>query len=172
MKDLFKALNESYNRLAENVDERFEMISTKSVTDTDGFKTDYTLWYDGDEDNYFTIFGDRDIYDPRMSSHDMDFGENLEEAENWFYEYEGFEDELDECLNEDSLDDNGAFWSAIDSLSEKYSKVKFKFRGVDKYLLGKDLTHYFDEDDELKCIFINSKTILVLDRRDRLQKIK
>jgi len=74
--------------------DRYEKIKTKTVYDSDGFRTDYTLYFDHNQNNYFTIFGDSDLYGPD-SDHDWDFGKNEKEALEWFEDYEGFTDEPD-----------------------------------------------------------------------------
>lgn len=74
--------------------DRYEKIKTKTVYDFDGFRTDYTLYFDHNQNNYFTIFGDSDLYGPD-SDHDWDFGKNEKEALEWFEDYEGFTDEPD-----------------------------------------------------------------------------
>lgn len=71
----------------------FDEIEYKSVRDSDGFITDYTLYYDRDERNYFCVFGDSDLYGPN-DEHDMDFGDSLEAAMIWFNGY-GEEGESD-----------------------------------------------------------------------------
>jgi len=63
------------------------------VYDSDGFTTDYTLYFDNEENNYFTVFGDSDLYGPEDSEHDWDFGPNEDEAREWFEDYEGFVDD-------------------------------------------------------------------------------
>ena len=87
--------------------DRYKKISHKMVYDSDGFTTDYTLYYDKEEDNYFTIFGDDEIYGPD-DYHDADFEGNQEAAMEWMETY-GEEDDgidFDESLNEESADDD------------------------------------------------------------------
>lgn len=70
----------------------FKVIDSKDVPDSDGFITDYTLYYLPDEKKYVTIFGDSDFYDP--SNTEPDFETDSEsEAREWFDSYEGFIDE-------------------------------------------------------------------------------
>ena len=61
-------------------------VDHKYVEDTNGFTTDYTLWYNEETEEWCTIFGDNDLYHPWDSDHDMDF-ETEEEARDWFWEY-------------------------------------------------------------------------------------
>lgn len=73
------------------MNKNYEIIAHKSVRDYDGFITDYTLYYDRDEKNYFCIFGDDELYGPD-SERDMNFGDDLEAAHDWF-RYYGEDDE-------------------------------------------------------------------------------
>lgn len=66
--------------------EGWELVRHKEVYDFDGFLTDYTLWYNSETDEWCTVFGDRDIYHPWDSDHDMDF-EDEDEAQDWFDDY-------------------------------------------------------------------------------------
>lgn len=86
--------------------DRYEAIAHKTVYDSDGFTTDYTLYFDHDENNYFTVFGDNDLYGPEDSDHDWDFGPNEDEAFEWFEDYEGFvdDDDVDLELTDDDLE--------------------------------------------------------------------
>lgn len=59
----------------------------KYISDFDGFRTDYTLWYNELSDEWCTIFGDNDLYHPWDSTHDEDF-ETEEQAYEWFYDYD------------------------------------------------------------------------------------
>lgn len=75
----------------------YEYIKSKSVYDSDGFLTDYTMYYDYDTDRFIFIFGDKDIYSPYNTYPDYDC-ETESEANYWFDNYNGFEDDLDEGL--------------------------------------------------------------------------
>ena len=79
-------------------EDRYERIKSKSVPDFNGFYTDYTMYYDNEEDKFVFIFGDNDIYDPYNSEPDWEC-ETEEEAEDWYDDYNGFEDDLNENLN-------------------------------------------------------------------------
>ena len=46
------------------------------------------------DDKYVMIFGDSDIYDPSNTEPDWE-SESETEAENWFENYKGFEEEED-----------------------------------------------------------------------------
>lgn len=72
-------------------------VASKSVMDSDGFWTEYTMYYNEDEDNYFFIFGDSDLYGPDPDYADWECDTN-EEAVEWYNNYNGFEDEVDEAL--------------------------------------------------------------------------
>lgn len=77
---------------------KYVKIASKRVKDSDGFYTDYTMYYNPDEDNYFFIFGDEDVYGPDPDYADWTCETN-EEATEWYNNYNGFEDDdLDECF--------------------------------------------------------------------------
>ena len=92
-----KSYNESYDS-DYTYEDRYERIKSKSVCDFNGFYTDYTMYYDNEEDRFVFIFGDNDIYDPYNSEPDWEC-ETEEEAEDWYDDYNGFEDDLDENIN-------------------------------------------------------------------------
>ena len=78
--------------------DKYRKIISKKVMDSDGFYTDYTMYYNPDEDNYFFMFGDEDVYGPDPDYADWTCETN-EEATEWYNNYNGFEDEdLDECF--------------------------------------------------------------------------
>lgn len=78
--------------------DKYRKIISKQVMDSDGFYTDYTMYYNPDEDNYFFMFGDEDVYGPDPDYADWTCETN-EEATEWYNNYNGFEDEdLDECF--------------------------------------------------------------------------
>lgn len=77
-------------------------IRSKSVRDSDGFMTDYTLWYNEFTGMYVCIFGDKDIYYPENADPDMEF-ESEDEAIEWFDNYD--EDTLFESTQVDECKD-------------------------------------------------------------------
>lgn len=78
--------------------DKYRKIISKKVMDSDGFYTDYTMYYNPDEDNYFFMFGDEDVYSPDPDYADWTCETN-EEATEWYNNYNGFEDDdLDECF--------------------------------------------------------------------------
>ena len=68
-------------------------LASKSVEDSDGFNTDYTLYTNGE--TYICMFGDKDLYEPDASYADYET-ENEQDAWDWFNSYTGFADEEDE----------------------------------------------------------------------------
>ena len=68
-------------------------VEIKSVQDYDGFYTDYTLWYNENVDEWVTIFGDNDLYNPTNKYPDAEFGHNENEAYEWFESYSTEEDD-------------------------------------------------------------------------------
>lgn len=75
----------------------WNLVEKKDVVDSDGFWTEYTLWYNEFNDQWVCIFGDSDIYYPENSYYDAEF-EDEGEAREWFDSYNGFADDLDERL--------------------------------------------------------------------------
>lgn len=66
----------------------WEFIESKTITDWDGFNTDYTLWYDSANNVWCCIYGDSELYDPYNTDPDAEF-ESEDEAWEWFNSYEG-----------------------------------------------------------------------------------
>lgn len=84
-----KSIKSSYDS---NSKTDWEELQSKSVLDSDGFYTDYTLYTNGSV--YICMFGDKDIYEPDEAYADYST-ESRDEAYSWFNNYEGFEDEYD-----------------------------------------------------------------------------
>lgn len=79
--------------------DRYEWIRRKSVEDTDGFLTDYTMWYDKQEDKYIFILGDSDLYGPEDAEPDWE-SDTREAADEWFDNYGEWADDLDESVSD------------------------------------------------------------------------
>ena len=83
----------------------YKQIAWKPVYDSDGFTADYTMYMKVDPNNennivsFVCVFGDSDIYRPDDGDYDFET-DSYEEALEWFDDYKGFEDDLDESLNE------------------------------------------------------------------------
>lgn len=77
-------------------------IASKSVTDSDGFITDYTMYMNINTGEYVFVFGDKDVYSPEDGYFDWEC-DTKEEAEEWFNSYNGFDDVDDDIdwLGED-----------------------------------------------------------------------
>lgn len=90
--ELENEANRSYVRSSIDEDSNWRELQSKSVLDSDGFYTDYTLYTNGS--TFICMFGDKDIYEPDEAYADYET-ENEEEAYNWFDNYEGFADEDD-----------------------------------------------------------------------------
>lgn len=69
----------------------WEIYRTKSVRDSDGFWTDYTLWHNIATDEYVCVFGDNELYTPDNYSVDAGPFETEEEALEWFDDYDDFD---------------------------------------------------------------------------------
>ena len=116
-------------------------LASKSVEDSDGFNTDYTLYTNGE--TYICMFGDKDLYEPDEAYADYET-ENEQNAWDWFNSYTGFADEEDEYDiygSEDlekNADSDDALWDVIDD-------EEFEFRGVQD--VG------YDNDGNIMVIF-------------------
>lgn len=77
----------------------FSEIATKSVPDSDGFSTDYTMYRDTNTGEYVFVFGDKDVYSPADSNFDWQC-ETEEEAWEWFNSYNGFADDEEDPEDE------------------------------------------------------------------------
>lgn len=73
----------------------FSEIATKSVIDSDGSYTDYTMYLNTNTGEYVFVFGDKDIYSPADGNFDWEC-ETEEEAWEWFNSYNGFADDDEE----------------------------------------------------------------------------
>lgn len=78
----------------------WEFVTSKSVRDSDGFYTEYTLYYNTEEDRYVCIFGDSDLYDPTNTEPDFECEEKWEAFE-WFNDYVGPGEDEDDWMDED-----------------------------------------------------------------------
>jgi hypothetical protein len=76
-------------------------ISSKSVPDFDGFMTDYTMYMNINTGEYVFILGDKDIYTPEDGDFDWEC-ETEEEAREWFDSYNGYDDDIDESIMNES----------------------------------------------------------------------
>jgi hypothetical protein len=87
-------------------EDKYEYIKSKTVLDSDGFTTDYTMYYDNEDDKYIFIYGDADIYDPYNSDPDWEC-ETEREANEWFNSYNKYDDsyQFDDYKYYDGLDE-------------------------------------------------------------------
>ena len=81
-------------------DNSWKELASKSVEDSDGFLTDYTLYTDGE--HYICMFGDKDIYKPDIDYADYET-ESKEDAYDWFESYDNDDTEWE--MRADRFDD-------------------------------------------------------------------
>lgn len=87
----------------EESDERnYKKIKSKTVEDSDGFNTEYTMYYDKSGNKFIFIFGDSDVYDPHNSDPDWEC-DSIKEAEEWFNNYSGFADTTPDLTEHNKL---------------------------------------------------------------------
>ena len=95
---------------------RYKFIKSKSVLDSDGFYTDYTMYYDTESDQYIFIFGDNDLYDPATSDWDWTC-EGERQANEWFDSYNGFADDEDAWIDDiEECQDIMSDWNIEDQI--------------------------------------------------------
>ena len=95
-----KKKNESYDS------GDWELVKSKSVYDSNGFLTEYSMWYNKDTGAYNFIFGDSDIYTPDTADFDWEDIYDKDLADEWFDNYTGFgeeDEDFNEALNESSV---------------------------------------------------------------------
>ena len=108
--DIFRkyGLDKIHDSLTEDHDYKdtpsWTFVKKKDVRDADGFLTDYAWYTDGEK--HIFMFGDVDVYEPDEDYADW-VTETEHEAEEWFDNYHGFEQE-DAWSNfhDDDYDDN------------------------------------------------------------------
>lgn len=83
----------SHEDWADEAEDCWELLESKSVYDWDGFLTEYTLWHNTFSGEYACFFGDADFYNPDEDADPDAVFNDRDEAYDWFYSYEGFEDE-------------------------------------------------------------------------------
>ena len=84
--------------------EEYTYIKSKELYDSDGWRTEYTMYYDEVNDRYVFVLGDSDLYDPNDGYEEFDWKCDTErEANEWFDSYNGFEDDLDESICNEAL---------------------------------------------------------------------
>lgn len=96
------ALSYYYNEedIRDALNDVWEEKASKSVPDSDGFMTDYTMYRNINTGEYVFVFGDKDIYRPEDGYFDWEC-ETEQEATEWFDNYNGFDDFDDETFSED-----------------------------------------------------------------------
>ena len=85
------------------VKESYELVDKKYVSDADGFATEYA-WYKDEDGHHVFVFGDTDLYRPEDGNFDWEC-DSREEAQEWFDNYEGFDDEVNEDMPLEEADE-------------------------------------------------------------------
>lgn len=116
----------------------WEYVTSKSVPDSDGFATDYTMYKNTYTGKYICMLGDNDVYEPDEAYADFECDSEAE-AYDWFNSYEGFsEDDIyssSEARQCDSRDDN-IYGASRKRKPPKYWDSMFRVRVVDAYKKG------------------------------------
>lgn len=114
----------SYGRSFDIEDDQYSdwrELASKSVEDSDGFNTDYTLYTNGE--TYICMFGDKELYEPDEEYADYET-ENEQDAWDWFNSYTGFADEEDEYDiygSEDLESDFNEYEDDIQEISQEFT---------------------------------------------------
>lgn len=177
--------------------EQYTYIKSKTVYDYDGFTTEYTMYYDEVNDRYVFVFGDSDFYNPNDGYEEFDWECDTEQdANEWFENYKGYEDDLDESICKESMEDIIAdkfitlnlsfeeFADFVDSFGERTSTKtickqimkKFKFTYEEAKWILENWFAVDDLDESLKedtvdVYDLSPKEIVGL-IKDMLSKIK
>lgn len=154
---VYKLFQRKMNALNESEESHFEEIASKSVQDSDGFTTDYTLYKDLDNNKYVCVFGDKDLYRPE--DEDFDFETDYEEeAKEWFNSYEGFED-----INEADTNSTTAFIDIDEILfyAEKYLNN----------VVGRGISIYKRPDGQFMITMLKSEVDKWLEVHDEINNI-
>lgn len=149
-----KSKNES---LKEDKSSEWMEVSNKSVQDSDGFYTDYTWYTDGNR--HVFVFGDSDIYKPEDGEFDWEVEiypgkeeEAYEEAQEWFNGYKGFDDDVDESLNE-----SHSIVDKVNSFRKKYPKAVWFDNGKEVIIRDtKENERRLKEFDLLDCATLDT----------------
>ena len=135
-----KSLNESYNDEVEysledeidrpyGIDQDWEFVKSKSVTDFNGFVSEYSWWHNPKTNEHMFFFDGVEDWT----------AESEREAEEWFSSYNGFEDDddtSDEWMEYDNTWLNESYNNFPEWLikwldSHKYVKRELTNRGID-----------------------------------------
>ena len=149
----------------EDVMQDWELLSKKSVPDSDGFLTEYSLYRSTDGSMFICMFGDSDIYEPDPNYADYETDDE-DTAWEWFNNYTGFADDEDDdifsaeedfALDFDKLTSKN--WAGmVSQLSEHGLEVDSAYkRSPDKHIIAYhgsqayqiEVTQYFRGDYEI-----------------------
>ena len=108
----------------------FTEIASKTVPDSDGFTTDYTMYKNNITGEYVFVFGDKDVYSPEDSDYDYEC-DSEDEAWEWYNSYNGFDDE-------------DGIYSSTDIKANSYDASK-----IQKYINSYGFNNYvvYDRDE-------------------------
>lgn len=126
-----KASNDYINSAYEYDVSDWRELASKSVEDSDGFNTDYTLYTNGE--TYICMFGDKDLYEPDASYADYET-ESEQDAWDWFNSYTGFADEEDDndlVFIDPEFDEYDVYGSSVKASTGEY--YYFGKDAADKY---------------------------------------
>ena len=133
----------------------WEEIASKSVSDSDGFMTDYTMYRNINTGEYVFVFGDKDIYRPEDGYFDH-VEEDVSAAEEWFNSYQGLIEGDDMWEKLQSLEDGVDFKSANDDTEDKVidESVNFNLEEI-KAVVGGKVSDYLHNELGYGNDFIN-----------------
>ena len=131
------------NRITESSDEelpQYEYETSKQVMDSDGFYTDYTMYYDHNNNRYVFVFGDNELYLPEYEDFDY-ICDTEKEAYEWFDNYKGFEDDYDELGDIDDETYNAIMGEALSDSKEIITEDDKNTAFNDKYFPRVDINN-------------------------------
>ena len=135
--DIFKkyGLDKIHDSLTESQDykdndaSRWQLVSVKTVKDSDGFNTEYAWYTDGEK--HIFMFGDTDLYGPDEDYADMviytddadeaEDGDKYKEPRSWFNNYKGFDDE--DNIDEEDLEFDSDYFGNANFMNDGFDRV-------------------------------------------------
>lgn len=151
--------------------EEWTEVKSKSVPDSDGFMTDYTMYRNRADGSFIFMFGDKEINIPSADYADWS-AETEKEANEWFDNYNGFEDEdedIDDVQLFDEIPEVQNFKQAVndaDTVDDIELLIQGLSDGVAEDYVTSDLNSALNETDDIgqiKYAVINSISLYLED---------
>lgn len=150
-------------------------LATKSVLDSDGFMTEYTMYRDTFTGKYVFVFGDKEAYTPENSDWDWTCDTEVEALE-WYSNYKGFEESLDENLNlsnemgheENTSIEESKFLGQLAFSKELKERVTKAAVSLSVLIKDIDLYHYLDASNDYEVDIAQLEQMIALNNTDKI----